>query len=108
MRASATAPSLATSKSSRDLASLSMQNSRAATLLERVASYSSAHCNSHREQRGGGYGGGYGHGQRGSIGSIGSVCSSPGAGRSSDSDGLSMERKGPVEVVISQCEFSRL
>lgn len=85
MRASATAPSLATSNASRnDLASL--QSARAATLLTRVASYSTAQQNYEREHRQ----------------SIGSVCSS---GQGSPA---SPERKEPFEIVIQQCEFSSL
>ncbi|KAH6698946.1 hypothetical protein DL95DRAFT_455193 [Leptodontidium sp. 2 PMI_412] len=79
MRASATAPSLATSNASRnDLASL--QSARAATLLTRVASYSTAQQNYEREHRQ----------------SIGSVCSS---GQGSPA---SPERKEPFEIVIQQ------
>ncbi|KAK0099653.1 hypothetical protein ONS95_013453 [Cadophora gregata] len=82
MRASATAPSLATSNASRnDLASL--QSARATTLLERVASYSTAQQNYEREQ----------HRQ-----SIGSVCSS-GQGSPGSVNG---ERKEPFEIVIQQ------
>jgi len=79
MRASATAPSLATSNASRnDLASL--QSARAATLLTRVASYSTAQQNYEREHRQ----------------SIGSACSS-GQGSPASSD-----RKEPFEIVIQQ------
>jgi hypothetical protein len=96
MRASATEPSLATSNASRkDLALAGLQNSRAATLLTRVASYSSA-------QMGMAYGGGgSGNGKRqsvGSVGSLGSFCESPVEERR-------MERKEPFEIVISQCEL---
>ncbi|KAG4410577.1 hypothetical protein IFR04_016290 [Cadophora malorum] len=81
MRASATAPSLATSNASRnDLASL--QSARAATLLTRVASYSTAQQNYEREHRE----------------SIGSVCSS-GQGSPASVNG---ERKEPFEIVIQQ------
>lgn len=84
MRAAATAPSLATSNASRkDLASL--QNSRAATLLTRVASYSSAQMQGYE----------HGSGHR-------SVCSSPGTSPSSSHSGHG-ERKEPFEIVISQC-----
>jgi len=81
MRAAATAPSLATSNASRkDLASL--QSSRAATLLNRVATYSMAQ---------------HEHGHNGTPGS---VCSSP-EQRSPES--ASMEgRKEPFEVAIHQ------
>ena len=83
MRASATAPSLATSNASRnDLASL--QSARAATLLTRVASYSTAQQNYEREHRE----------------SIGSVCSS-GQGSPGSVNG---ERKEPFEIVIQQCK----
>jgi len=93
MRASATAPSLAISNASRkDLALAGLQNSRAATLLTRVASYSSAQM---------GYGGGNGSGKRQSVGSVGSFCESPVDSRSPESG--SMERKEPFEIVISQC-----
>lgn len=97
MRASATEPSLATSNASRkDLALAGLQNSRAATLLTRVASYSSA-------QMGMAYGGrgGSGNGKRQSVGSVrslGSFCESPVEERR-------MERKEPFEIVISQCEL---
>jgi len=95
MRASATAPSLAISNASRkDLALAGLQNSRAATLLTRVASYSSAQM---------GYGGGNGSGKRQSVGSVGSFCESPVDSRSPESG--SMERKEPFEIVISQCEL---
>jgi hypothetical protein len=99
MRASATEPSLATSNASRkDLALAGLQNSRAATLLTRVASYSSA-------QMGMAYGGGgSGSGNRqsvGSVGSLGSFCESPVEERR-------MERKEPFEIVISQCELHSL
>ncbi|PVH72667.1 hypothetical protein DL98DRAFT_595828 [Cadophora sp. DSE1049] len=81
MRASATAPSLATSNASRnDLASL--QSARAATLLTRVASYSTAQQNYEREHRQ----------------SIGSVCSS---GQGSPAS-VNEERKEPFEIVIQQ------
>jgi hypothetical protein len=82
MRAAATAPSLATSNASRkDLASL--QTSRAATLLSRVASYSRAQHEHH--------------------GSPGSVYSTP-EQRSPES--ASMEgRKEPFEIATHQCEF---
>ncbi len=83
MRASATAPSLATSNASRkDLATL--QNSRAATLLTRMASYSSAQQNYERSHRA----------------SVGSACSSTGQ-RSPGS--ASSERKEPFTAAISQC-----
>jgi hypothetical protein len=87
MRASATAPSLATGNASRmDLASL--QNSRAATLLTRVASYSCAKESYERQHRK----------------SVGSVCSNDGHdGRSPES--ASLERKEPFEFEISQCEY---
>lgn len=89
MRASATAPSLATSNASRkDLADL--QDERAATLLSRVASYSAHHAQM-----------GYEHGGRSSIGS---ACSSPGTSPSSSHSG----RKGPFEVVRSQGKLSYL
>ncbi|KAE9374821.1 hypothetical protein N431DRAFT_438225 [Stipitochalara longipes BDJ] len=92
MRASATAPSLATSNASRkDLALAGLQNSRAATLLTRVASYSSAQM---------GYGGGNGGGKRQSVGSF---CESPVDSRSPESNSMGMERKEPFEIVISQC-----
>jgi hypothetical protein len=82
MRASATAPSLATSNASRkDLASL--QTSRAATLLTRVASYSSAQQNYECARRA----------------SIRSVCSSSGQ-RSPTS--ASSDRKEPFEAVVQQ------
>ncbi|KAH7393570.1 hypothetical protein BKA64DRAFT_709909 [Cadophora sp. MPI-SDFR-AT-0126] len=81
MRASATAPSLATSNASRnDLASL--QSARAATLLTRMASYSTAQQNYEREHRE----------------SIGSACSS-GQGSPSSVNG---DRKEPFEIVIQQ------
>jgi hypothetical protein len=91
MRASATAPSLATSNASRkDLASL--QNSRAAALLTRVAGYSSAQMQ------------GYEHG--GVHRRTGSVCSSAGESPSgSPSSSSHGERKEPFEIVISQCKF---
>jgi len=89
MRASATAPSLATSNASRkDLALAGLQNSRAATLLTRVASYSSAQM---------GYGGNSGKRQI-----VDSFCESPVEARSSGSSGMG-ERKEPFEIVISQC-----
>lgn len=95
MRASATAPSLATSNASRkDLALAGLQNSRAATLLTRVASYSSAQM---------GYRGGNGAGKRQSVGSF---CESPVESRSPESSSMGMERKEPFEIVISQCELS--
>ncbi|CZS90772.1 uncharacterized protein RAG0_01693 [Rhynchosporium agropyri] len=79
MRASATAPSLATSNASRnDLATL--HDARAATLLSRVASYSTAQQNYEREHRQ----------------STGSVCSSR-----QGSPG-SVDRKEPFEIVIQQ------
>ncbi|KAH8794848.1 hypothetical protein BGZ57DRAFT_325394 [Hyaloscypha finlandica] len=94
MRASATAPSLAISNASRkDLALASLQNSRAATLLTRVASYSSAQM---------GYGGGNG-GSGGKRQSVGSFCESPVESRSPEANGMHMERKEPFEIVISQC-----
>lgn len=95
MRASATAPSLATSNASRkDLALAGFQNSRAATLLTRVASYSSAQM---------GYGGGSGV-SGGKRQSVGSFCESPVESRSPEVNGMHMERKEPFEIVISQCE----
>jgi len=94
MRASATAPSLATSNASRkDLALAGLQNSRAATLLTRVASYSSAQME-------------YGVRNGGNAGkrqSVGSFCESPVEARSPESSGMHMERKEPFEIVISQC-----
>jgi len=94
MRASATAASLATSNASRkDLALAGLQSSRAATLLTRVASYSSAQM---------GYGGGNGGGN-GKRQSVGSFCESPVESRSPESNGMHMERKEPFEIVISQC-----
>jgi hypothetical protein len=99
MRASATAPSLATSNASRkDLALAGLQNSRAATLLTRVASYSSAQM-------------GYGVGNGGNAGkrqSVGSFCESPVEARSPESSGMHMEKKEPFEIVISQCELPGL
>jgi len=93
MRASATAPSLATSNASRkDLALAGFQNSRAAMLLTRVASYSSAHQQSYQ------VGTPNAHAHRPSVGSI---CSNPEDQRSPES--ASMERKEPFEIVISQC-----
>ncbi len=86
MRASATAPSLATSNASRnDLASL--QFSRAATLLTRMASYSSNQGMVERRR-----------------GSSNSDCSSP-EQRSPPSTAGS-ERKEPFEIVIQQCKLS--
>ncbi|KAL2068359.1 hypothetical protein VTL71DRAFT_16457 [Oculimacula yallundae] len=80
MRASATAPSLATSNASRnDLASL--ESARAATLLTRVASYSTAQQNYEREHR---------------QSSISSVCSS------NDGSPGGSARKEPFEIVIQQ------
>lgn len=96
MRASATAPSLATSNASRkDLALAGFQNSRAATLLTRVASYSSAQM---------GYSGTRNAEKRQSVGSF---CESPVDARSPQSVGME-ERKEPFEIVISQCELSPL
>jgi hypothetical protein len=95
MRASATAPSLAISNASRkDLALAGLQNSRAATLLTRVASYSSAQM------------GGYGGVNGGKRQSVGSFCESPVDARSPESAGMGCERKEPFEIVISQCEYS--
>jgi len=92
MRASATAPSLAISNASRkDLALAGLQNSRAATLLTRVASYSSAQMS------------GYGGVNGGKRQSVGSFCESPVEARSPESAGMGCERKEPFENVISQC-----
>lgn len=93
MRASATAPSLATSNASRkDLALAGLQNSRAATLLTRVASYSSAQVAPY---------GGVNGGKRQSVGSF---CESPVDVRSPESASMGCERKEPFEIVISQCK----
>ncbi|TVY44675.1 hypothetical protein LSUB1_G000115 [Lachnellula subtilissima] len=82
MRAAATAPSLATSNASRkDLAS--RQSSRAATLLNRVASYSTAQ-HEHRLH-----------------GTPGSVYSNPEQG-SPDSSASMEERKEPFQTAIHQ------
>jgi len=88
MRASATAPSLATSNASRqDLASL--QDSRATTLLTRMANYSSAQMQ--------GYEHGSGHRSR-----IGSLSSSGGQSPNGN------ERREPFEIAVSQCKSPHL
>lgn len=94
MRAAATAPSLATSNASRkDLALAGYQSCRAATLLNRVASYSSS-----RDEKSG-------YGERNS----GGFCEREGVVRTQSQDGgLGMERKEPFEIVISQCELLSL
>lgn len=92
LRASATAPSLATSNASRkDLASLHCQSSGAATLLTRMASSSSAQL-SYEHTRA----------QRASV-SSGSFCVRDGQ---QSPESAHMERKEPFEIVIQQCMLS--
>jgi len=84
MRASATAPSLATSNASRqDLASL--QNSRAATLLTTLASYSTHHSYEHARRT-----------------SDGSMCSSPGQ---SPESAMAERRETFEEVLAAQSNY---
>jgi len=86
MRASATAPAVATSNASRqDLASLqNSHNSRAATLLTTLASYSTHHSYEHARRT-----------------SDGSMCSSPGH---SPESALS-ERRVSFEVLAAQSNY---